>query len=178
MVQNGTMGKRVSKTHTERFLDAWFAARQLIQAANFNRFHQAGLSATQFMTLNTLPSAPNSIKIGDLARRLNLKPATIAQTINSLEERGLVTRQRGEADRRQVLLHITPSGTRLQNSAAGQFKKQMAAIFAAMEGSRRMELISGLEQFVAIGVAQQWEATRRTDGELPAARSDRRSPIR
>jgi len=26
-----------------RFLAAWFAVRQFIQAANFNHFHQAGL---------------------------------------------------------------------------------------------------------------------------------------
>jgi len=172
------MGKRVPKSETGRFLDAWFAARQLIQAANFNRFQQAGLSATQFMALNSLPSAPQSIPIGDLARRLNLKPATIAQTINSLEERGLVTRQRAEADRRQVLLQITSEGANLQNSAAGQFKEQMAAIFGAMENGRRMELISGLEQFVAVGVAQQAEATRRTDGALPGGRNAGRSPTR
>jgi len=107
-----------------------------------------------------------------------LKPATIAQTINSLEERGLVTRQRAEADRRQVLLQITSEGANLQNSAAGQFKEQMAAIFGAMENGRRMELISGLEQFVAVGVAQQAEATLRTDGALPGGRNAGRSPTR
>jgi hypothetical protein len=35
-----------------RFIAAWMRLRQVIQAANFNRFQQAGLSATQFMTLN------------------------------------------------------------------------------------------------------------------------------
>ncbi len=176
--QNGFMGKRVSMSETGRFLEAWFAARQLIQAANFNRFQQAGLSATQFMALNTLPAPPGSVPIGEVARQLNLKPATIAQTINSLEERGLVTRQRGEADRRQVLLQITPAGASLQNSAADQFKEQMAAIFGAMEPSRRMELISGLEQFVAVGLAQQAELSRRADGGLLAGHNAQRSPTR
>jgi len=44
-----------------RFLDAWFAARQHIQASNFNRFQGTGLSATQFMTLNLLPACPAAI---------------------------------------------------------------------------------------------------------------------
>lgn len=36
------------ENETSRFLEAWVQVRQLVQAANFNRFHRAGLSATQF----------------------------------------------------------------------------------------------------------------------------------
>jgi DNA-binding MarR family transcriptional regulator len=166
------MRSNVNDSEVSRFLDAWFGARQLIQAANFNRFHQAGLSATQFMALNVLPAAPRTLPIGELARHLNLKPATVAQTVNSLEERGLVTRHRGETDRRQVLLRVTTKGARLQNSAAGRFKRQMAVIFGAMEPDKRLQLIAGLEQFVQVGRSQETEAIRKAGGEPRAERSD------
>ncbi len=83
------MKKKVSKAQVKRFLDSWLAVRQVIQAANFNRFQGAGLSATQFMTLNLLPSHGDGIAMGELARRLNLKPATVAKTVDSLEARGI-----------------------------------------------------------------------------------------
>lgn len=161
----------MSPSQIDRFLDAWFAARQLIQAANFNRFHKAGLSATQFMTLNMLPTGTRATPIGELARHLNLKPATVAQTVNSLEQRGLVTRHRGETDKRLVLLRITTKGTRLQNTASGQFKRHMAAIFSSMEKDKRTDLISGLEQFVQVGLSHQSAAIPRTTGAPRAAHS-------
>ena len=76
----------------ERFLAAWFAVRQWIQAANFNHFQKAGLSATQFMTLNLLPENGDKLSIGDLARRMNLKAATVAKTVDSLEARKMLAR--------------------------------------------------------------------------------------
>ena len=51
-------GERVMEPledETTRFLEAWMQVRQMVQAANFNRFQRAGLSATQFMTLNVIP---------------------------------------------------------------------------------------------------------------------------
>ncbi len=42
----------------------------------------------QFMALNLLPRKGESISIGDLARQMNLRPATVAKTVDSLEEQG------------------------------------------------------------------------------------------
>ena len=131
-----------------RFLDAWFAVRQLIQAANFNRFQSAGLSATQFMTLNLLPAVRGSIRMGDLAREMNLKPATVARTVDSLEARALLTRTRSLTDRREILVTITPAGARLQNAAAGQFRRHMRRLFRAMSATERVHLLDGLESLV------------------------------
>lgn len=134
----------------DRFLTAWFAVRQVIQAANFNHFHQAGLSATQFMTLNLLPVDDESIAIGELARRMNLKAATVAKTVDSLEARGMLTRVKSQTDRRVVLLRITDQGRTLQNLAAGQFRTHVSAIFHAMTPHDRESLICGLEGFVSV----------------------------
>ncbi|MDQ2842009.1 MAG: MarR family transcriptional regulator [Acidobacteriota bacterium] len=137
-----------------RFLTAWFAIRQVIQAANFNHFHQAGLSATQFMTLNLLPVENDRIAIGELARRMNLKAATVAKTVDSLEARRLLKRTRSTADGRLVLVGITERGRTLQNAAAGQFRAHVSNIFNAMQAKDRAALIRGLESFVRVADSQ------------------------
>ena len=142
------MNKRVNKREVSRFLDAWFAVRQFIQASNFNRFHQAGLSATQFMTLNLLPSNGDAVTMGELARGMNLKPSTVAQTVDSLEARNLLRRSRAEADKRIVHVCITEAGLELQNAASTQFRTQMARLLARLESERLSGLIDGLESLV------------------------------
>lgn len=131
-----------------RFLDAWFAVRQFIQAANFNRFQGAGLSATQFMILNLLPSDDADLAIGELARRMNLKPATVAKTVDSLEARGMITRLRREPDRRIVYVRVTKLGVTLQNAASESFREQIESVFEMMLPKERRGLILGLESLV------------------------------
>src|SRR5690242_11969183 len=48
--------------------------------------------------------------LGDLAARERVQPPSMTRTVNCLEEGGYVVRRQGEADRRQVLVAITPRG--------------------------------------------------------------------
>jgi len=172
-VQNQCMRGKVDPNEVSRFLDAWFAVRQLIQAANFNHFSKAGLSATQFMTLNLLPESGEAIAMGDLARRMNLKPATVAKTVDSLEARQLLARERSPEDGRVVLVRITGEGSSFQNAAAGQFRRHISKMFSAIPPADRAALIHGLESLVRVsGVSP---AAR---GAAPASRNTRRSPQR
>ena len=127
-----------------RFLAAWMGARQIIQAANFNRFQKAGLSATQFMTLNLIPAGEATMTLGELSRRMNLGAATLTKTIDSLEARGLLSRAQSGVDRRRVLLSLTPSGRALQNAASEEFHEYMAGLFRKLNKQQRT-LADGLE---------------------------------
>jgi DNA-binding MarR family transcriptional regulator len=53
------------------------------------------------------PVAPT---VGDLAAHLLLKHHSAVGLVDRLEERGLVERARGQDDRRQVRVHLTPQG--------------------------------------------------------------------
>jgi DNA-binding MarR family transcriptional regulator len=142
------MNRNVRKTEVTRFLDAWFAVRQFIQASNFNRFQRAGLSATQFMTLNLLPAKGEGIAIGELARRMNLKPATVAQTVDSLESREMLERFRSPEDKRVVYVRITAAGVELQNAASAQFHSQVSRLLAELGPEELAGLNAGLEALV------------------------------
>ena len=140
------------RQETERFLTAWLAVRQIVQAANFNRFHQAGVSATQFMALNVIPSA--GLSLSDLARKLNLSPATLNETVNSLVARKLAERLPDAHDRRKVKIVATVEGQALQNSTSEDFHGAMGALFGRMSPKGRRALLEGLEEFAALHEAE------------------------
>ena len=76
---------RAVVAQVEHFLVAWFTLRRQIQALNFNRAHQNGLSLTQFTALVMLSEAHDpATTIGWLAQRLTLDAATVVRTVDSL----------------------------------------------------------------------------------------------
>ena len=166
---------------TTRFLAAWMQLRQIIQAANFNRFQQAGLSATQFMTLNVVPK--QGMTLSALARKLNLSAATLNETVNSLEERGLVHRTRQSSDARKFDIRATAEGEAMQNSASREFHAFISGLFGKMSKTRRADLLAGLEQLVKLSEPSQEDPrrvrspspTRRVDVAVRAKRSSQRS---
>jgi DNA-binding MarR family transcriptional regulator len=170
------MDVQVDSEEVTRFLAAWFEVRQFIQSANFNHFHQAGLSATQFMTLNILPEDGETVSMGELARRMNVKPATLAKTVDSLEERRMVKRIKGAEDRRTVLVRITAQGKNLQNAAAGRFREQISEVFRAIPARDRKALIAGLESFVRAAVSETPVKGAERAGSPPTRSSGRFPP--
>ncbi len=163
---------------TTRFLDAWMQVRQIVQASNFNRFQRAGLSATQFMTLNVVPK--EGMTLSELARKLNLSAATLNETVNSLEDRNLVIRMPDRADARKVIISTTKQGKEMQNSASREFHAFMSSLFARMSKTRREGLLAGLEQMVQLSQSGEENSTttRSGAGVARAKRSAPRSPQR
>lgn len=163
---------------TTRFLDAWMQIRQIVQASNFNRFQRAGLSATQFMTLNVVPK--DGMTLSELARKLNLSAATLNETVNSLAERGFVIRTPDRADARKVIIRATKQGEDMQNSASQEFHTSMSGLLARMSKTRREGLLAGLEQMVKLSQSGQETspATRRGDVVVREKRNFPRSPQR
>ncbi|HLG78268.1 MAG TPA: MarR family transcriptional regulator [Ktedonobacteraceae bacterium] len=130
----------------EAFLAAWFRTRQSVMEANFHRAHHHRLSTTQFMVLNLLEDgAPWTLRM--LADAMNLETPTLVRTIDSLEQRGLVARQRNAADRRQIHISLTQTGRELQTASQQQFRARLIAIFQAMQPEDRQALINGLSAF-------------------------------
>jgi DNA-binding MarR family transcriptional regulator len=55
----------------------------------------------------------DTISSSELANLADLSPATVTQMLDTLVERGLVTRTRSESDRRIVICSLTEPGHRL-----------------------------------------------------------------
>ncbi len=138
------------KVQAEQFLGSWFEVRRLIQSLNFNRFQAEGLSATQFTLLNLL-NVDRGTNVSELASRLNVHPATVVRSLDSLEHRGLVVRSRNPSDRREVLVSATAKGRTMQNSARGDFTDHILQIFRSMSVEGRTALVRGYTEFAVKG---------------------------
>ena len=58
-------------------------------------------------------AADGPIRINELAERLDIVPAFASRLVRSLENKGLVQRERSDEDRRVTLVTITPDGALL-----------------------------------------------------------------
>src|SRR5437762_14068806 len=141
----------------ERFT-AIFQDLRKVLGVGFKHAHQHGLSTTQFIVLVLIDKAQitgDPCTISSIAGQLGIDPATVVRTVDSLEKRGLVERRRSREDRRQVFVEFTDAGRAARQEAHQQFINRMHTILLAMSEEGRSSLLSGLEEFVQVGLRAQ-----------------------
>jgi DNA-binding MarR family transcriptional regulator len=87
----------------------------------------AGLTALQYTALTVLARRPD-LTSAQLARNSFVTAQTMADMVTTLHERGLIERHRDPADRRRLVLALTPQGRRL----LGRYRGKVAALEAEM----------------------------------------------
>lgn len=75
----------------------------------------AGLNPRQHQVMLTLKGLPPHLRpsIGELAKRLQIRHHSTVELVNRLARGGYVCRQRGDEDRREVLLSLTLKGEKV-----------------------------------------------------------------
>lgn len=95
------------------------ALRQIARAMDLHSrslLQKFGLTAPQLSALREIERL-QPVTAGALATKLSMGSATLTGVLDRLEERGLVCRARDTADRRNVVLRLTPAGAELFASA-------------------------------------------------------------
>ncbi len=141
----------------ERFTATFLDLRKVL-GVGFKHAHQHGLSTTQFIVLGLIDKAQitgEPCTISSIAGQLGIDPATVVRTVDSLEKRGLVARRRSREDRRQVFVEFTDAGRTARQEAHQQFIDRIHTILFAMSPEGRASLLSGLEEFVQVGLGVQ-----------------------
>jgi DNA-binding MarR family transcriptional regulator len=74
-----------------------------------------GLEPRQHQLMLALKGLPGDVRprVGELAARLHIQHHSAVELVNRLSKAGYVRRQRGGADRREVLLELTPRGEKV-----------------------------------------------------------------
>lgn len=74
-----------------------------------------GLEPQQHQLLLAVKGLPAGAiaTVSELAGRLQLKHHSVVELIDRLEKRGYVTRASSREDRRQVIVHLTPEGSKV-----------------------------------------------------------------
>ena len=97
--------------------------------------------------------------LNQLAEELGAIPSSASRLCDRLEAAGLVTRRTGSSDRREVELRVSGEGQRLVDQLREVRRSELATVLAAMDGSGRRALLTGLREF-------QRAAERVGDGQL------------
>jgi DNA-binding MarR family transcriptional regulator len=94
----------------------------------------AGIEPQQHQLLLAIQGLPLGERptIGTLAERLCLRHHTTVALVDKLEARHLIERERGLADRREVLVRVTPAGIALLGSLSVLHREQLSSVGQAM----------------------------------------------
>jgi DNA-binding MarR family transcriptional regulator len=91
------------------------------------------LTVHQYRVFALVASAPDGVRVGELARRSNSRPQATTRIVQRLEAKGLVGYERGALaeDRRAVVVRLTDLGTRTWSEISDRRRELLEA---ALEG--------------------------------------------
>jgi len=93
-----------------------YTASRLIIQAYTPFLTKLGITYPQYLVMMVLWEE-DCQPVNDIAHRLHLETNTVTPLLQRMEKQGLVVRQRGEADRRQQLVSLTPKGRKMEKEA-------------------------------------------------------------
>lgn len=90
----------------------------------------SGLEPRQYQLMLAVKGLPEGMQptIGVLAERLKIQHHSAVELVNRLVDRGLVLRQRGEVDRRQVFVELTEQGQDELKALASHHMEEIRSI--------------------------------------------------
>jgi DNA-binding MarR family transcriptional regulator len=101
---------------------------------------EAGLTPRQHQALLAIRAGPGgSLTVGALAERLFLKPHSASELVQRMAEQGLVQRQTGADDRRQVSLRLSERGERVLEDLSQSHRAELRRLMPMLQ-----ELLAGL----------------------------------
>lgn len=116
------------------------------------------LTGPQLVCLRQLKDNP-TMTPSELARAVSLSNATITGILTRLEQRGLVTREKSESDRRRVLLALTDEGQRLVRLAPSPLQERFTNALHELPEANRTIISTVLKQIVEMMGAEQLDAS-------------------
>jgi DNA-binding MarR family transcriptional regulator len=148
-----------SEDSVDRILTQWAAVRpdldsspigvvgrvsrlsRLIDRTLAENFSRHGIEAWMYDVLATLRriGPPHELTAGDLVRRSMVTTGAITNRIDRLEERGLVMRV-GAADRRKVIVRLTPAGLALVDAVVADHLATEERLLAELSERQRRDL--------------------------------------
>jgi DNA-binding MarR family transcriptional regulator len=99
----------------------------------------AGIEPKQHQLLLAVRGLPPGSRptVGVIAERLCVRHHTTVALVDKLEKRGLLRRERGTEDRREVLLHLTPEGESVLRGLSALHRDQLRSVGPTMVAALR-----------------------------------------
>lgn len=145
--------------------DALVLLRQIIRATDMQDkeiSRSTGLTLPQLMTMQALRlKAP--MTTGELAKEITLTQATVTSILDRLEKKTLITRERGQDDKRKVWINLSPEGVDLMKGAPTTHQDMFIRRFDDMQSWEQSMVISALERVAYMLDAQHLDAAPMLD---------------
>jgi DNA-binding MarR family transcriptional regulator len=126
----------------EHLCFALYAAQHAFNAAYKPLLEPLGLTYTQYLVLLVLWER-DGLTVKDLALRLHLDSGTLTPVLKRMERSDLISRERKQANQREVRIELTAKGRALR-SEAGRIYDSLACRLGGTEDSLA-PLLSGLQ---------------------------------
>lgn len=154
-------------TAAEALLGVWDAARE--QASG-------RLSGSQLRALLVVERS-EGINLRRLATTLNMLLSSASRLCDRLVAAGMLEREPGRTDRREISLHLTAEGRRFMDELRRDRRERLARVLGGMSHDGRQALLHGLREFEAAARAVA-AADQPEQGPGPAAESPGEAPAR
>lgn len=118
-------------------------ALKRLDAIHRERLARIELTPQQVEVLSAL-KGNGGMRQSDLARRVGMDPATMAELAARLEERGLMRRAPHRRDRRALAVYLTPKGRRRLMKALPLLAEADALFLARLQAKQRKPLLKAL----------------------------------
>ncbi|MFC9976831.1 MarR family winged helix-turn-helix transcriptional regulator [Spirillospora sp. NPDC127200] len=130
--------------------------------------HDVPVPATQLRALFVLERGP--VNISALATELDALVSSASRLCDRLEASGLLLRDPGQDDRREVTVRLTAEGQALMDRLRVRRREELARVLATMSAPARQALLWGLGQFHEASVLERPDDPGSSDGSvsLPA----------
>lgn len=155
----------------DRSSETLIALRRVMHAIEENARAMArasGLTQAQLLVLHTL--AQNGQEMPrDIARQLGVGQATITLQIDKLEARGLVRRERRQADRRAIWVILTEAGRDLLEKTPDFLQERFADRFRKLEPWEQAMLLAMTERLSSLFDAEDTAPFPQPDEAVPPA---------
>lgn len=139
------MSDVLSLEHYRALSDFRYVVRRFQQFSD-EAARAAGLVPKQYQMLLAVKAAEGeTLSVGDIAERLLIQHHSAVELVSRTESRGLVSRQRGERDRRQVFVYLTPPGDEALSDLSATHHRELQ--------SAAPDLIRNLQKIIAGDIA-------------------------
>lgn len=153
----------------KRYEEVLVALRRVIRATDLHSKHlgkTAGLTAPQLLIMRAIRTL-GQVTIGTLADEVSLSQATVTTIIDRLELRGLIVRERSQADKRKVHALLTEAGNELLDRAPRPLQDAFIQRFQALEDWEQNMIIASLQRVAQMMDAGQVDAAPILDVGAP-----------
>jgi DNA-binding MarR family transcriptional regulator len=128
------------------------------------------ITPVQYAALFSIRAKPGLDQI-TLANLIALDRSTVANVVERLEGKKLITRKAGASDRRTKRLYITPAGRALLAGAVPAVQSVQEKILAPLKPGERAGFMAMLQRMVDLNNSHS-RAPLRLNGEEPARRGE------